>query len=203
MEFPESGTYLKKIMIFCGYKTPGAIVKLKDQKEIAKMFSTVIELEELIPEHERDQMFGIFGRNPSLLKILPGIEPEFQNFVRKVENLLLGKTSAELRPVSEPISNEEKPTGKHRPSNADLTGRLRRWFQKELPIRDEDVSIETAMSTFTFKENDNGSFTFNCLKCNTPCIIPNAEPTKFSISNATRHITKKCWLNLKKETKVI
>lgn len=51
------------------------------------------------------------------------------------------------------------------------------------------------MVTFTLKENPNGSFTFNCLKCKSPYIIPNAEPTKISISNATRHITKHCWLN--------
>ena len=169
-------------MIFCGYKTPGAIVKLKDQKEVAKMFNTVIELEELIPGHERDQMFRIFRRNPSLLKILPGMEPEFQNFVQKVENLLPGKTSTKKRPVSKAISNEAKPTGKNRPSEADLTERLRRWFQKELPARAVDASIEIAMSTFTFKENANGSFTFNCLKCKTPCVIPNAEPTKPTFS---------------------
>ena len=189
-------------MIFCGYKNPEAIVKLKNQKEVAKMFNTVIQLEELIPEHERDQMFGIFKKNPSLLKILPGIKPRFQSFVRKVENLLPGKTSTKKRPVSKPILNEAKPTGKHRPLEADLTERLRRWFQKELPNRAVDVSIEIAISTFTFKENANGSFTFNCLKCKTQYIIPNAEPTKISISNATRLIINKCWLNEKKKPKL-
>ena len=109
-------------------------------------------------------------------------------------------TSNKKRPASKAISTEAK-TGKHRPSEADLTERMRRWFQKELPSRSVDVSVETAMNTFNFKENANGSFTFNCLKCKTPCIIPNAEPTKISISNSTRHIINKCWLNENKKPK--
>ena len=79
---------------------------------------------------------------------------------------------------------------------------MRRWFQKELPTRSVDVSVETAMDTFNIKENANGSFTFNCLKCKTLCIIPNAEPTKISISNSTRHIINKCWLNESKKPKL-
>ena len=59
-----------------------------------------------------------------------------------------------------------------------------------------------AMDSFTLKENPNGSFTFTCLKCKSPCIIPNAEPTKITISNATRHITKHCWLNETKKKKL-
>ena len=82
MEFPESGAYVKNIMIFCGYKTPEASTKLNDPKELNKMSKTVIELQELVPDHEKDKMFGIFRRNPSLLKILPGIEIEFKNFVK-------------------------------------------------------------------------------------------------------------------------
>ena len=84
MEFPESGAYLKNIMIFCGYKTPETITKLNDPKELNKMFKTVVELQELVPDHEKDEMFGIFRRNPSLLKILPGIEMEFKNLLPKI-----------------------------------------------------------------------------------------------------------------------
>ena len=73
---------MKNIMIFCGYKIPEAITKLNDPKELNKMFKTVIELQELVPDHGKDEMFGIFRRNPSLLKILPGIEIEFKNFVK-------------------------------------------------------------------------------------------------------------------------
>lgn len=57
------------------------------------------------------------------------------------------------------------------------------------------MTIQEAMSTFTLKKNPNGSFTFTCLKCKSPCIISNAEPTKISISNAVRHETKYCRLN--------
>ena len=42
------------------------------------MFKTVIELQELVPDHDKDEMFGIIRRNPSLLKILPGIKMEFK-----------------------------------------------------------------------------------------------------------------------------
>ena len=154
---------------FCGYKTPEAITKLNDPKELNKMFKTVVELQELVPDHEKDEMFGIFRRNPSLLKILPGIELEFKNFVKKVEKFLPRAITSNKKRPSKAISTEAK-TGKHRPSEADLTKRVRRWFQKELPTRSVDVSVETAIDTFNFKENANGSFTFNCLKYNFNCL---------------------------------
>ena len=192
MEFPESGAYVKNIMIFCGYKIPEAIAKLNDPKELNKMFKTVIELQELVPDHDKDEMFGIFRRNPSLLKILPGIEMEFKNFVKKVEILLpRATTSNRKRPASKTISTEAK-MGKHRPSEAYLAG------FKKLPTQYVDVSVETAMDTFNFKENANGSFTFNCLKCNTPCIMQNRP--KY-LSKIQLDIINKCWLNEKKKLK--
>ena len=109
-------------MISCGYKTPEAITKLNDPKELKKMFKTVRELQELVPDQDKDEMFGIFRRNPSLLKILPGIEMEFKNFVKKVEILLpWATTSNRKRPASKTISTEAK-MGKHRPSEAYLAG---------------------------------------------------------------------------------
>ena len=78
--------------------------------------------------------------------------------------------------MSKAISTEAK-TGKHRPSEADLTERMRRWFQKELPTRSVDVSVETVIDTFNFKENANDSFTFNCLKCRSLIDLQSSRPS--------------------------
>ena len=204
-EFPESGAYIKNIMIFCGYNNRESIIRLKDENEVSKMFSTVIELQELVPEHQKDEMFGIFRKNPSLLKILPGIEQGFQRFLKKVENLVpnvpINAKMSKKRP-NKLISHELSTTDKKRPTVNDLKERLRVWFEKELPTRANNTSVEEAMGLFTIKENANKSFEFKCLKCNTPCIIPNGETSKISISNATRHITRNCWLNDKKKRKL-
>lgn len=168
------------------------------------MFKTVVELEELIPEEEKDEMFGIFKKNPSLLRILPGIEPRFQTFLKKVENLCPHHKANEKRGTKRPMktmARNVKDNKKLKPTENDLKDRLYDWFLKELPKRGKGITIKEAMVSFTLKENPNGSFTFNCLKCKSPCIIPNAEPTKISISNATRHITKHCWLNESKKKK--
>ena len=185
-------------MVFCGYNNIESIIKLKEEQEVSKMFKTVVELQELIPEEEKDEMFGIFKKNPSLLRILPGIEPRFQTFLKKVETHCPHHTANGKRGTKRPMKTMAlnlKDNKKLKPTENDLKNRLYDWFLKELPKRGKDITIKEAMVTFTLKENPNGSFTFNCLKCKSPYIIPNAEPTKISISNATRHITKHCWLN--------
>ena len=59
-----------------------------------------------------------------------------------------------------------------------LDERFRRWFDKELP----------SLSP---------SFAYKCIRCSITVTIPNLGPTKTSISNGTRHMTRSCWLNTK------
>ena len=87
-EFPESGEYIMHIMKFCGYKSRDAILRLKDEQEVTNMFKTAIELQELIPEEDRKITFGIFEKNPTMLKVLPGVDPGFKRFLKMVEGLV-------------------------------------------------------------------------------------------------------------------
>ena len=76
------------IMKFCGYKSRDAILRLKDEQEVTNMFKTAIELQELIPEEDRKITFGIFEKNPTMLKVLPGVDPGFKRFLKMVEGLV-------------------------------------------------------------------------------------------------------------------
>lgn len=67
-------------MLFCCYNTIVSIIKLKEEQVVSEMFKTVVELEEIIPEEDKYQMFGIFKKNPTFLRIYPVSNLDFRNF---------------------------------------------------------------------------------------------------------------------------
>ena len=80
--FPSNGNYLKNIIQFNGYFCRESILKLKDQNEVSEMFRFVIDRQELVDD--KKSMFGIFAKNPSLLTVLPGLEPVLKRFIANV-----------------------------------------------------------------------------------------------------------------------
>ena len=108
--FPSNDTYLKNLMLFCQYTHREAILRLKDGDEVKRMFQSVLELEELIPDEQRRDMFGIFERKPSLLRILPGLQPGFKRWLQEVENLV---------PKRGMCSKSHPPEKKRKKHNAD------------------------------------------------------------------------------------
>ena len=205
------------IMKFCGYKSRDAILRLKDEQEVTKMFRTAIELQEPIPEEDRKITFGIFEKNPTMLKVLPGVDPGFKRFLKMVEGLVpktvTKKTVSNMhapkrRRSSDIISTDASPAENGivnligevtpGPTKEDLDERFRRWFDKELPSLSPNTSVDDAMKSFTLKRNSNGSFAYKCIRCSITVTISNLGPTKTSISNGTRHMTRSCWLNTKR-----
>ena len=61
------------------------------------------------------------------------------------------------------------------------------------------MTVEQAMGTFTLTENPNGEFTWRCQdKSHLPQILQKSKETgKVTISNATRHLKKSCWMSTK------
>ena len=162
-------------------------------------------------------MFGIFMKNPSLLKILPGVMPGFKRFLKKVDDLLpkedgnkpssKRRKSVKLQDLSESdltISNSESGTKSQVVEKEltvkDMMERFEKWFKKELPSRSPKTSVQDAMNRFTLKKNPNSSYTFKCIHCDVICNIAYAG-TKTTISSATKHL-KLCWLSSNKKVKV-
>ena len=70
--FPPNGQYLKNILMFTGYETYHAVMKLKQENEIKRLFSFVKDMSDIIDYKKK--MFGIFSKHPEKVMLLPGLE---------------------------------------------------------------------------------------------------------------------------------
>ena len=206
---PEDGEYLMNIMKKMGFKCRDAILRLKNDDILQKMFKEIQELQGLIPAHERQSMFGMFEKDPSLLRVLSGVRPGFDRFLKKVEELIPEETtkssSKRRKAVSQNLStvntnsdpskaSSETPVGK---SLEQINENFRQWFTLNLPALSPDTSVDDAKLSFTLERNSDGSFKYKC-KGSAACgviTITNLGPTKTNIGHATRHMSKSCWLS--------
>lgn len=70
--FPPQGNYLKNILKYSGYETYESIIKLKEKEELEQVFEFVKSMCDVIPDKE--EMFGIFSRNPQKTMLIPGLK---------------------------------------------------------------------------------------------------------------------------------
>ena len=61
------------------------------------MLKLVAALQEVLPDDEMKKIFGIFVTIPSLVSILPGLEPVSKRFILSVENLVPKKNSGDVK----------------------------------------------------------------------------------------------------------
>ena len=134
---------ISDLMVFCHYTNRDAILRLKDEDQVKKMFENVLELEELIPDEQRADMFGIFERKPSLLRILPGLQPGFTRWLQEVEDLIPKRHDD--CPTSDPPDNKRKKLSLKQTSSSkekkkkkltvvDINERLKTWLKKIRPL---------------------------------------------------------------------
>lgn len=182
------------------------------------MFKFVIDRQELVDD--KKSMFGIFTKNPSLLTILPGLEPVLKRFIGKVEDIIpkksIGTRSSEKmsvrkreQPNSSSSSNTSNALNTEIPTVEDLEERFMKWAKKQVQTKNKDIDDEELRKSFKIKATSNKSFEFTCLQVN--CYLPfvlkyldKSEDTnrtsKINMGNIHRHITSTCWLSEKKST---
>jgi hypothetical protein len=203
---PPQGSYLKKIMMWCGYENRDAIVKLKDKGELNKMFKFVTDRLELIDN--KTEMFGVFAKNPLMVTILPGLESNFKRFLSKVENLVpkkppantvektVSKKSLKAASGGESSSSsadKEKPTSIT--SATDLSKRLVSWCQKKVSeIEGFDISEDDIQKSFRLIQKGDRKYEFTCqrTKCHEIFALAYSN-NSVKLSNVHRHILN-CWL---------
>ena len=201
--FPERDSFIPNIMKFCGYLNRYTIVKLKNSAEIQKMFDYVVSKAELV--EDKKAMFGIFARNPSLLSIPPGTQDILERFLDKVDGLLPkpSKSKSKLQKAArskDTPNTTQKENVKPTTTVDTLKERLEKWLADGLPkLPSINMTVDQVMGTFTLTENPNGGFTWRCQdKSHLPQILQKSKETgKVTISNATRHLKKSCWMSTK------
>ena len=76
---------IKNCLIFSGYQTINAFIKLEREDEVKKMFEFGIMMKDIV--EDREKMFGIFAIKPESIMILPCLKPVFEKFVQGVKKL--------------------------------------------------------------------------------------------------------------------
>ena len=72
-------------MEFCGYQSKEAILRLKNADELQKMFKLAKDMADVITDEEKKKVFGIFASKPEKVKMLPGLEITFKQFLWSFE----------------------------------------------------------------------------------------------------------------------
>ncbi len=70
--FPPKALYLKNILIYCGYDTPEAVLKLREHGELDQVFTFMKSISDIV--EEKEALFGIFQKEPQRLCLLPGLK---------------------------------------------------------------------------------------------------------------------------------
>ena len=150
------------IMKFSGYDNLESILKLKCKKEINKMFKFVVKRVTLV--QDKDDMFGIFAEDISILEMLPGLKPTFKRFLGKVKNLIPNPATRRKR-LSQGTSNSPLDT-KSKKNHLDtetltpdkkiataeeLGERYKKWLSKKVQETNQEMSIEDQEKLFTLK----------------------------------------------------
>ena len=82
---PPRGAYLIEIMKFCGYDEVDSVLLLREEDERTKMFDFIKEMVDIVDDKEKT--FGIFATVPEKVRILPGVERKFEDFLDEVQKL--------------------------------------------------------------------------------------------------------------------
>lgn len=207
--FPSNSKYIMNIMKFCGYDNRESILRLKCEKEVSKMFKFVVDREKLVTNKE--EMFGIFAADVTLLTILPGFKPTFKRFLTKVENLVPNRTTKSKRngqsPSEIPIKKKSRTSvlalERLTPNDKiikveELIERFKKWLSKEVQKKCKRVSIDDQEKSFSLKSTDSNSFSWMCLQngCFETVTLTYSSRTKsVSMYSAQRHVRDSCWLS--------
>ena len=150
---PKSGQYLKSIMELTGYNNIQSISRLKDPKELQAMFNFAADVADGIPN--REEVYGIFSKNPKSLRLLPGIEEAFKSFLNEVHKL-------------------KPPNGQS--STTKQSSKLKRKAEAKVSIKDMENEITNVYKEYDVDKSfqiidQNDNFLFTCLNCNWQSVL--------------------------------
>ncbi|CAB4013594.1 Hypothetical predicted protein, partial [Paramuricea clavata] len=194
--FPSKGTYLKNIIKFSGYETIDSVLKLKSKDEIEKMFLFVKTMADIV--EEKDAMFGIFSKCPEKVMLLPGLEPVLTKFLDAVEKLKSEKSSKKIPKDSAKKITMTKPTSSCPPlSVSEIHKRMLNWIHNQPEAKEKlaQVGLKPVDSFKITELKDSRDCHYVCKVCQVKIALPTTNKGAVSISNAQRHVTKRCWLN--------
>ena len=174
---PKCGQYLKSIMKLTGFNDVHSVCRLNDPVELKNMFAFAADIADAI--ENKDEVYGIFSRNPERLRILPGIAQSFKRFLDEVDKLKPPDTSTNSRPKlkrKSPSKNVSIECVENQVLN----------LYKELCVK-KSFRIVT--------KNDN--FLFTCLNCHWESVLLIHDENVACLKFIKEHISLHC-INLQK-----
>eukprot|EP00794_Sanderia_malayensis_P019186 gene19186-21108_t len=192
---PSSGDYLRNVIEFSGYVTREAIIRLKDKDELEKMFAFVRSMHETVDD--KNAMFGIFSKNPERVTLLPGLQISFERFLDAIEQLPeTDESKAEVKYRKTQPKHETPLTDSQKIVCIDiLKSRMEDWIYRQESAREklDEMQIKPE-NTFAIAEiSGSNNLLFQCLICQTRIAMQTSKGS-LSLSNARRHLVKRCWL---------
>lgn len=192
-------------MKLAGYETMSSVVKLDSKLEREKMINFTISVYEGLDDEQRRRVFGIFYKIPGKLKILPGLEIVFDEFIQSVKRLKTKLMTEDLQEMSTaPTSSSSSSMGfypflspYHSKSVRDIKRTRFNDFSSFQLISVED--IRSRMQKWFLKQNSSVNFTvtelpntpncfqFTCGVCKWITNITREHTGKISLSNVQRH----------------
>lgn len=175
-------------MLFCGYETVDAVIKLEKEEEQMKMFEFVVSMKDVIEDPHK--IFGIFVNKPEKIMILPGLKTVFEKFIELVKNHKNPKSICKkTKPKTKKINKVDTPKLKSKslnesnsnvlilPTLQDLRDQMQSWLNKQ-----------SKKMTFNIENTENVShFLYTCGNCKWKGHLIANSKGKVCLSNVQRH----------------
>ena len=181
---PGTGQYIVEMMEFCGYSDVDSVLRLREPEERNKMFDFMRDMAETMGDEDKKKLFGIFWKIPHKVRMLPGVEHRFNQFLKEVEilkNPIKQSKQKNKQQRDHPDGTQSSTQNSYKkttnPVSADtLTFQLKKWMNKR------GCTAEFSII------NSGSSFKLSCEVCNHSLVLSNG-----TLTNAHRHYAKgKC-----------
>ena len=80
--FPESGSYIRRMLEYGGYCTRKSLANLQTSEQLENLFSFIRDMAEDMDSAEKKDLLGVFAKNPQKLRIIPGCAGIFVQFIQ-------------------------------------------------------------------------------------------------------------------------
>ena len=165
-------------MEFAGYTTRDAVLRLRDAKELRKMFEFAIDMSDII--EDKQNYFGIFAKKPEKVRVLPGLEAVFKDFLHAVA---ASKQPARAEVIPQAIALKRKKPSTIPVTCETLVDQMLQWCEKKGHDGHGKVRIE---------KSPPNKYCFTCIYSEK--IVLTVTRNGVSLSNVQRHIKDVCWM---------
>ena len=176
---PDAALYLRNIMEFAGYTTRDAVLRLRDAVEQRKMFDFAIEMADIL--EDKQKYFGIFASKPEKVRVLPGLEAVFKQFLDAVAASKCPSSRREV-PMHSKSSKKEKSSITSVTCET-LVEQMLQWCKNKGHDGQGKIKIE---------KSPPNKYYFTCI-CKERIVLA-VTKNAVSLSNVQRHIKDVCWM---------